>query len=235
MANLLKVSLSLAFALGLPSLASAANLIVNPGNDLPAAASGITGWTEVLGSNWQRRSTAPLPQAGDAYFFAGPGAVAELSQIVDVSAFASNIQGGTQRFLFDGFVRSYQQGRNDTSQIVLEYLNGSSGILDSFTSAIFADASQWTEITDERLAPVDTTAIRIRLLSVRRTGTNNDGYFDSLSLTPVGSTSTVPEPSTWALITGGFGLAGAFLRRGRRGAGGNRGEEVRALPASAAS
>jgi hypothetical protein len=37
-------------------------------------------------------------------------------------------------------------------------------------------------------------------------------FFDGLSVT------AVPEPATWALMIGGFGMAGALLRRQRRSA-----------------
>ncbi|WP_293907435.1 PEPxxWA-CTERM sorting domain-containing protein [Phenylobacterium sp.] len=45
---------------------------------------------------------------------------------------------------------------------------------------------------------------------------NNAGVsadFDNIVATPFGG--AVPEPSTWALTIGGFGLAGATLRRRR--------------------
>jgi len=46
-----------------------------------------------------------------------------------------------------------------------------------------------------------------------------DGYYITGTLTvgytPVASPA-VPEPATWAMMIGGLGLAGAFLRRGRR-------------------
>ena len=42
--------------------------------------------------------------------------------------------------------------------------------------------AEWLLVADQRLAPVGTRAIRIRLQSTRNVGGNNDGYFDSLSL-----------------------------------------------------
>jgi hypothetical protein len=39
-------------------------------------------------------------------------------------------------------------------------------------------------LSDTTLAPIGTRFIRICLISVRYNGTNNDGYFDGLSLTP---------------------------------------------------
>lgn len=218
------VALSLGFALAVSSVsgAGATNLIFNPGNDLPLVAGGIQGWTEVLGNNWTKRSISPPPQAGESYFFAGVGPSAELSQTVDVSGYSASILGGMQRFSFTGFVRSYPQARNDTSQIILEYLNSDLGIVDSFQSLIFSDASQWTEVFDERLAPTDTAFVRVRLLSTRRTGANNDGYFDSLSLTPSEAMTTVPEPTAWAMFFGGFGTVGALMRKRRRTSHGQR-------------
>ena len=60
-----------------------------------------------------------------------------------------------------------------------------------------------------RLAIAGTRQIEVRLLAARNTGTNNDGYFDSLSLT----TFAVPEPSSTALL--GLGLSAMLLRRKR--------------------
>jgi hypothetical protein len=49
---------------------------------------------------------------------------------------------------------------------------------------------------------------------------NNGGsyYNDSTGLSATFSTGGVPEPTTWALMIGGFGLAGAALRRRRAAA-----------------
>lgn len=159
------------------------NLIQNPSNEAPLVGGEITGWQEIIGSNWKQRSTDPLPFEGEAYFFAGVGASAELQQDVDVSTYAVAIDAGTQSFDFTGYVRSWSDGQ-DTSRIVLEYLNGAKdNVLSSFDSGEIANASAWQEVTDSRLAPVGTRYIRVRLISKRGSGSNNDGYFDALALT----------------------------------------------------
>ncbi len=157
----------------------AQNLIVNPGAELPPVGNG---WQQVSG-NWVQRTTNPLPFEGTAYFFAGANSQAELYQDVDVSSFASSIDSGLTMFTFTGYVRSYSQTPSDQSQEIVEYRNEGGDTLSTFTSAMYNDSSQWTQITDTRLAPKLTRTIRIRLLAKRNEGDNNDGYHDSLSLT----------------------------------------------------
>ena len=121
------------------------NLIQNPGAEEPLVGGEIPDWTEVDGTNWTiRTSTNPPPFQGSAYFFAGDGATAELSQDVDVSAFAVEIAAGTQQFEFEGFVRSFNQSPTDTSRIIIEYRNAANDtVLESFDSGEIANHSAW--------------------------------------------------------------------------------------------
>lgn len=188
------------------------NLIFNPGNDLALDNGEIAGWEEIVGTNWTTRSTQPNPEDGSAYFFPGRGATAELSQTINVSAYGGAIDLGIQQFDFSGYISSYLSG-GDTSQIIVEYQDASGAVLDSYDSgAIYAPynvGDAWDLLTDSRLAASGTRQIEIRLLANRFTGTNNDGYFDSLELT----TFAVPEPSSTALL--GLGALSLVLRRKR--------------------
>lgn len=188
------------------------NLIFNPGNDLALDNGEIAGWEEITGSNWTQRSANPAPEAGTAYFFPGAAATAELSQIINVSAYGGAIDLGIQQFDFSGYISSYFSG-GDTSQIIVDYLDASGTVLDSYDSgAIYAPydvGDAWDLLTDSRLAIAGTRQIEVRLLAARNAGANNDGYFDSLSLT----TFAVPEPSSTALL--GLGLSAMLLRRKR--------------------
>ena len=137
----------------------------------------------MLSTSWTKRTTNPDPYEGAAYFFAGATANAELSQTVDVSAFDAVIDSGTQQFTFEGYVCSYKQSPVDSSRIVLEYLDaGQTVILASFDSGEIKNTNSWQLVSDNRFAPVNTRWIRIRLISTRYSGSNNDGYFDALSL-----------------------------------------------------
>lgn len=174
-------------------------LIQNSSAEQPLNNGELPGWTEVLGTGWTKRFSAPDPADGSAYFFAGANALAELRQDIDVSADAEAIDASRRRYRFRGLVRSFNQLPGDTSQIVVEYRDAANAlVLAAFDSGEIFNRFAWQEVADTRLAPVGTRWVRVRLVSRRRSGSNNDGYFDKLSLTasnvddPVASTLSDP-------------------------------------------
>jgi hypothetical protein len=174
----------------LTSTIEAQNLILNPGCEDSLVNGEISQWTEVIGTNWTQRITSPDPYEGLAYFFPGVAAVAELQQDVDVSFYETTIDDSTQPFIFEGYVRAYQQSPADQSRIILEFLDTlKTTMIDSFDSGNYANTTEWVQITDTTLAPPQTRYIRIRLISTRRNGSNNDGYYDGLSLFAVNPVS----------------------------------------------
>lgn len=173
------------------------NLIMNPSCEDSLVNGEIPYWTEILGNNWRQRIASPAPYEGTAYFFPGAAALAELQQDVDVSLYAEDIDNGIQEFIFEGYVRSYPQSPADQSRIVLEFLDSSKTVkLDSVDSGNYSVSSQWVQIADTSIAPQGTRNIRIRLISTRRSGSNNDGYYDALSLTNNSLVSNIGSQET---------------------------------------
>lgn len=162
---------------------TAQNLILNPSCEDSLINNEIPYWTEVIGDNWTQRFTSPEPYSGDAYFFPGVASTAELIQDVDVSEYAIAIDDGIQLFVFEGYVRSYPQNPTDYARIVIDYLDTTKLIkLDSIDFGNYSTTSAWVQLMDTSVAPVGTRFVRIRLISTRRNGSNNDGYYDALSL-----------------------------------------------------
>lgn len=181
-------TLSSGAATNVAGAAASSNLIVNAGAEEPIVTAGqLPGWTVASGSDWRTYSPqaavdAP-PFEGERYFYAGSVASGELRQDVDVSAYAALIDAETQEFLFQGFVRSYNQSPPDTSQVIVDYLNSTkSTVLASFDSGAIGSLQSWQHVVEQRLAPIGTRYIRVRLLPRRLQGNANDGYFDALSL-----------------------------------------------------
>jgi hypothetical protein len=166
------------------SITRAQNLIFNPGCEDSLVNGEIPYWTEVVGTDWkQRESGNPPSYEGDYMFFAGVSSTAELQQDVGVSSFANKIDSSIQYFNFEGYVRAYSQSPPDHSRIILEYLDTLKMTkLDSIDLGEYSNTSEWVQLTDTTLAPVGTRFIRIRLISTRYNGSNNDGYYDGLSL-----------------------------------------------------
>jgi RHS repeat-associated protein len=163
------------------------NLLQNPGNEQSLVNGEIPGWTEVTGTRWTQATAGsngfPASFQGTTYFYPGAVAQAELSQDVNVSAFAAGIAAGTQLFVVKGYVRSFDESPADAGRIVIEYRDAANtNVLASFDSGAIQSPSQWTLVADTRLAPAGTGWIRVRLIGARNTGGNCDSYFDHLTL-----------------------------------------------------
>jgi len=166
-------------------------LLVNPGCEDPPHGAGLPGWTAVSG-NWGRRDRNPLPKEGNFYFFPGQAPLAVLEQLVDVSRYSATIDAGEQPFTFRGYVRSYPvaggkkkkpKPKPDACRIVTESLAGDAAqVLARTDTGPIVSVGEWRLIEGTRVVPGGTRFIRVRLISVRHSGNNNDGYFDGLSL-----------------------------------------------------
>ena len=183
---MLRLFLFFVFFINSVSTTIAQNLILNPGCEDSLINGEIPHWFEVRGTDWQSRESGNPPSfEGNNIFFAGVSQNAELQQEIDVSIFAASIDSGTQYFYFEGYVRSYSQNPTDHSRLILKYLDlPKITLLDSIDLGENSNTDDWLMLSDTMLAPIGTRFIRICLISVRYNGTNNDGYFDGLSLTP---------------------------------------------------
>lgn len=160
------------------------NLIQNPDGELPLINKQIPHWTAIQGNRWGLRSRDPLPQNGKSYFFAWAVPEAELVQVVDVANYADQIARNGVQFRFSGYVRSWPQRPSDSSQIIIELLDSNDRVLASYDLGSYDQYSEWKLLTKRLAPPPQTRKIKIRLLSHRKNGSNNDGYFDNLSLVP---------------------------------------------------
>ena len=190
---LLNVLFLLSFIVFLQPKSKAQELVYNGGAEMEY----WNGWTAVTPGDYWIRGTKITPHGGSYFFFpnATTNASSEIFQDIGVSANATSIDAGTAYYMFSGW-RSGYPANLDRSQIIVEYRDASGNILSSYNtgSAVF---TTWTNTTDNRYAPVGTRSIRIRLISVRVTGTDNDGYYDDISLkTCTAPTSVFVFPST---------------------------------------
>lgn len=154
------------------------NLIINPSADMPLD---FTVWQDVQGI-WTTKGTNPDPQDGPAYFYSEGSDNGQLSQVIDLSADSTDIDQGLATYIFTGYVRSFDQSPSDQAQILVDYRNSADSTLTRFDSGIITSTSNWRELRDTLLAPVGTRTAIINLITRRINGSNNDAYFDNLSL-----------------------------------------------------
>lgn len=179
-------------------------LVRNGGCEDALEGGNIPHWVEVVGTNWTQRSSNPEPYEGLNYFFAGAGATAELRQDVNLSEYADLVDWGGQWFHFSAWVRSWDQSPADVSQIIVQYLDHNLAVLENYNLGQYSNTSAWVQVTHSSIAPVGARYYRIRLLSIRYAGTNNDGYFDAVSL--VTEIPVLPAPQNLELSVQGDDL-----------------------------
>lgn len=169
----------------LTNIVNAQNIIQNPDCELPLINGKIPFWKETIGIQWSSRSSDPDPQNGKNYFYAGDEVEAELVQTISLNDYSCFIDQNNQSFQFTGYTRSYQQTPPDQSQIIIEMLSNSNNVLQTDDLGIYSTTDEWKLLSKLIKVPPLTRKIKIRLLSHRKNGLNNDGYFDNLSLIPV--------------------------------------------------
>ncbi|MBL8771099.1 MAG: PEPxxWA-CTERM sorting domain-containing protein [Phenylobacterium sp.] len=96
----------------------------------------------------------------------------------------------------------------------------------SFVGGVFAPSAIWVDgVAQAFTAPAPGSIGTVSLTGLNLTGTShtiqffqaNQGWTFVSEVDFIGTTA-VPEPGTWALLIGGFGMAGAALRRRRAAA-----------------
>ena len=128
-------------------------------------------------------------EVGDFAFTGGPGPANSqtLTQVIDISSLATEIDASQITSLFSVWMQSRPL---DFVQTIVSFLNGSGEVIEE---EIFVDpidgTNTWDQYTDERVLPVNTRAIQITLDTSRNAGFRSDGMLDrvSLKLSNVGS------------------------------------------------
>jgi hypothetical protein len=139
-----------------------------------------------------------------------------LSQIIDVSSLASQIDNNLIEYQFSILMQARQTGSlRDTAETTLSFHSGSGVVLGSeyFFDPLVDGVYDWATYGNSSLLPTGTRSIEILLVNQRLGGgSSSDGYFDDVSL----SVNVVPEPVSSVLFITGAGIMGfrRFFKRG---------------------
>jgi len=120
------------------------------------------------------------------YFFAVGGVCANeqtaglASQIIDISAYATEIDDGNCQVEYLGYMRTWASN-NDLPEMHLEFLDDNNSLLG--TSTVISNTTpEWLLKSAYELVPFSTRILRVVLEGTRLAGNDNDSYFDSLSV-----------------------------------------------------
>lgn len=184
------------------------NLVANPGNELPPIGGALPGWSVESGNAWTRGSGSGLPEGSYFFFAGGQTQDSVLYQDVDLAPFGAWIDGGSARFDLEAFVRVRDAVPYDRAELTIEFrdaLGATLGLV--WSSGEIASPWEWRRIGRSLEAPAGARAARLRLRSLWTFGTQNDGWFDAVSLRPVGIPTVVAGSVTLPEGTGGTSLA----------------------------
>lgn len=155
------------------------NLIKNGSCDLPLIQNKIPNWVYPSEINFKKRDFDPLPFEGLAYFSSGDNNnYAEIYQDIDISDLKQRSLVDSVSMEFSGYVRSWPQEPPDQSNVIF-YMKRNQ--LDSVHLGPFSEVNFWKKI-NYSFSLKSVSSLRIKLLSIRRAGENNDGYYDALTL-----------------------------------------------------
>ncbi len=155
---------------------NAQNLLLNPD-----AESGDTqGWIDVDDA-WSA-SNDIAPHSGNYFFWPSRLDIpyTELYQDVDMAVYSASIDAGESYFSLSGWLANWDQYPHDRATLAIEALNGSNEQIMYLSHDHRSPV--WTKYQIEGQIPQGTLVLRVHLIATRFVGSDNDGYFDDLSL-----------------------------------------------------
>jgi hypothetical protein len=157
-----------------------ANLLLN--ND---AESGITNWTGDIESLTSNECNSVPTYEGSNFFAVGGVCANEQDtgiafQNIDVSSYASQIDAQTYLVEYSAYMRAFANN-NDLPELYVEFLDENDASI-SATVSISNATPDWTSKSSNALIPVGTRILKITLRGNRLTGSDNDSYYDALSV-----------------------------------------------------
>jgi len=158
-----------------------ANLLTNGD-----AENGTTGWTITAGALEALLATecnGTTPYAGLKYFAVGAvcteNAFGSANQVIDVSAYSTEIDAGSAMAKFGGYLRDYNG--TDIPAFAVQFLDASSTLISGTDTTQDVNAN-WMLNQDNWAVPAGTRNIRFIIMGTRTSGADNDSYLDELFL-----------------------------------------------------
>jgi len=167
----------------------------------------IPGWTTTgqasvcpYGSSGAPTATSPgPPDRGNNFFSGGTVASSFITQVIDLSGSASQIDAGSTPYTLSGWLGGYQsQGDNIFLKATFKNASGTSLGTAQIGPVTAAERSNVTGLLSRSTSgtvPAGTRNVELRLEFTRTEGTYNDGYADSLSFSLSGGGGTTPACS----------------------------------------
>lgn len=157
--------------------AAAQNLLVNP----DAESGNISGWTDPDAA-WVAAAEI-TPHGGSNFFWPKLKdlPLTTMYQDVSVSSHAAQIDAGHAYLHLAGWLANWDQYPHDQATLGVQALNTSTQQL--LYLARSHRSPVWTRYAMDGQIPAGTRILRVLLTATRFVGSDNDGYFDDLSLT----------------------------------------------------
>lgn len=174
------------------------NLLINPDAETGAT----QGWTDP--DNAWSADNEVTPHGGNYFFW--PQRLDLPNTMIYQDINVSGFNAGTAYLHLSGWLANYDQYPHDRSTLAVEALDSNNGQL--LYLSRYHRSPSWTYYRIDAQIPAGTVILRVYLIATRFVGSDNDGYFDDLSLevdnvAPTVAITVTSEANVKEIIEGG--------------------------------